>query len=110
MSSKWHGGKGSSPRKVDKSKFDSNWDNIFGKKKTMEIVTIYSGPNCAYCTQAKELAEQRGYEVNYLDITEVSPKEWIDKIGSVPRSVPQIFLGDEYIGGFNAFNDRTKPE
>lgn len=28
---KWHGGKGSSYRQVDRSKFDSNWDNIFKK-------------------------------------------------------------------------------
>lgn len=33
MSEATHGGKGSRPRKVDKGKFDSNWDNIFGKKK-----------------------------------------------------------------------------
>ena len=30
--SQWHGGKGSRPRKVDKKKFDENWDRIFGKK------------------------------------------------------------------------------
>ena len=30
--SAWHGGKGSTPRKVDKKKFDDNWDKIFGKK------------------------------------------------------------------------------
>ena len=29
----WHGGKGSDPRKVDKKKFDKNWDLIFGNKK-----------------------------------------------------------------------------
>lgn len=29
----WHGGKGSSQRKVDKKKFSDNWDKIFGKKE-----------------------------------------------------------------------------
>lgn len=28
----WEGGKGSKPRPVDKSKFDANFDRIFGKK------------------------------------------------------------------------------
>lgn len=28
----WHGGKGSTSRKVDKKKFNENWDKIFGKK------------------------------------------------------------------------------
>jgi len=32
MSEATHGGKGSRPRKVDKEKFESNWDAIFGKK------------------------------------------------------------------------------
>lgn len=31
---KWHGGKGSSPRKIDKDKFDTNWDAIFNKKQS----------------------------------------------------------------------------
>jgi len=33
MSSKWHGGKGDKPRKVDHKKFSENWDKIFGNKK-----------------------------------------------------------------------------
>jgi stalled ribosome alternative rescue factor ArfA len=28
----WHGGKGSSQRKVDKKKYNDNWDRIFKKK------------------------------------------------------------------------------
>lgn len=32
MSDKWHGGKGSKPRKVDPDKFAANWDKIFNKK------------------------------------------------------------------------------
>ena len=33
MTGKWHGGKGSKYRPVDKEKFDNNWDRIFGSKK-----------------------------------------------------------------------------
>jgi hypothetical protein len=33
----WHGGKGSSQRKVDKEKFSDNWDKIFGKKNQEKI-------------------------------------------------------------------------
>lgn len=29
----WSGGKGSKPRKVDRKKFDENFDRIFGKGK-----------------------------------------------------------------------------
>jgi hypothetical protein len=34
----WAGGKGSKPRKVDRSKFDENFDRIFGKQKPRENV------------------------------------------------------------------------
>ena len=34
----WSGGKGSKPRKVDRKKFDENFDRIFGKKKQRENV------------------------------------------------------------------------
>ena len=33
----WHGGKGSSQRKVDKQKFSDNWDKIFGKKNDTNL-------------------------------------------------------------------------
>ena len=38
MSESTHYGKGDRPRKVDKDKFDSNWDKIFGKKLPTEKV------------------------------------------------------------------------
>ena len=34
----WSGGKGSKPRKVDRKKFDDNYDRIFGKSKPRENV------------------------------------------------------------------------
>ena len=34
----WAGGKGSKPRKVDRKKFDDNYDRIFGKSKQRENV------------------------------------------------------------------------
>lgn len=33
MSEATHGGKGDRPRKVDRKKFEDNWDRIFGDKK-----------------------------------------------------------------------------
>lgn len=38
MKGQTHGGKGSSPRKVDKEKFESNWERIFGKKTLVELL------------------------------------------------------------------------
>jgi hypothetical protein len=33
----WHGGKGSSQRKVDKKKYNDNWDRIFKKKADTDL-------------------------------------------------------------------------
>ena len=33
----WHGGKGSSQRKVDKKKYSDNWDKIFSKKNDTDL-------------------------------------------------------------------------
>jgi|TARA_R110002020_G_scaffold290137_4_gene505605 hypothetical protein len=42
--SKWHevkdGGKGSSPRPVNKEKFDKNFDRIFKNKKKIDITKL----------------------------------------------------------------------
>tara|TARA_R110000744_G_scaffold199404_1_gene318637 strand:- start:66 stop:266 length:201 start_codon:yes stop_codon:yes gene_type:complete len=33
----WHGGKGSSQRKVDKKKYNDNWDRIFKQKADNDL-------------------------------------------------------------------------
>ena len=43
----WAGGKGSKPRKVDRKKFDDNYDRIFGKSKQRE--------NVENCKEGEEL-------------------------------------------------------
>jgi hypothetical protein len=35
----WHGGKGSTPRAVNRQKFADNWDAIFAKKKPVDETT-----------------------------------------------------------------------
>ncbi len=43
----WAGGKGSKPRKVDRKKFNENFDRIFGKQKPRE--------NVENCKEGEEL-------------------------------------------------------
>ena len=58
MMSQWHGGKGSTPRKVDRKKFDENWDRIFGKKDQEEVV---AEPEC-YCYNCnKDRKDESGF-------------------------------------------------
>lgn len=69
--------------------------------------TIWSKDNCAFCDRAKDLLRRKGIEFEERNIT---GGEWTREqlLESVPtaRTVPQIFLGDEYIGGFNELRQR----
>lgn len=63
---------------------------------------VWSQQNCPACTQAKNLLQSKGiaYEVKMLG--ENATKQ--DLLAAVPtaRSVPQIFLNGEYVGGLDA--------
>ncbi|TAK41515.1 MAG: glutaredoxin 3 [Betaproteobacteria bacterium] len=63
---------------------------------------MYSAAGCSYCRRAEELL--RGKGVSELDRIEVdaSPgqlRRMIERSGR--RSVPQIFIGDAHVGGFD---------
>ena len=61
---------------------------------------VWSKSACPYCVQAKALLEQKGIEYEERKIGEGYTKE--DLLEAVPtaRTVPQIFLNDELVGGF----------
>lgn len=65
----------------------------------MTEVKIYSSRFCGYCTRAKRLFEQKGIE--YTDIAvDMDPEKRREMIELAGRtSVPQIFIGNEHIGG-----------
>lgn len=67
---------------------------------------VWSKTNCPYCVQAKNLLAQKGIEYEERIIGEGYTKEQL--LESVPgaRSVPQIFLGDEYVGGFDKLKEK----
>lgn len=67
------------------------------------MIKIYTGVSCAYCEMAKKLCKERNLRYESHDIGDLMPTEWIHKIGFVPRSVPQIFADNTYLGGFTEF-------
>ncbi len=64
-------------------------------------VEIYTGPNCGYCVAAKTLLKQRGlnYEEFRIDMDPGKLEEMFRRTAH-QRRVPQIFINDQYIGGF----------
>ena len=66
----------------------------------MANITIYSKQGCAYCANAKRLLTARGFDFEEVDITNDPALEakLIEQTGQ--RTVPQIFVEDEFVGGF----------
>ena len=67
----------------------------------MKKVVIYTGPMCNYCSAAKHLLNKK--KINYIefDIGADPPKmqEMQEKTKGA-RTIPQIFVGDTYVGGY----------
>ena len=62
---------------------------------------VWSKNNCTNCDQAKALLTSKGIQFEEKKIGDGYTKE--DLLEAIPtaRAVPQIFLDEELIGGFN---------
>ena len=67
----------------------------------MNRIEIYSAANCPWCDRAKSLLRARGIEFEEIDITADTARvvEMTERSGK--RTVPQIFIEDAHIGGFD---------
>ena len=68
----------------------------------MAKVVIYSTAVCPYCQRAEMLLKQRGVseiEKIRIDLDSAQRDQMIAKTGR--RTVPQIFIGDRHVGGFD---------
>ena len=77
------------------------------KEHKMKAI-VWSKYNCPYCDQAKALLKQKGIQFEERKIGDGYTKE--DLLEAVPsaRTVPQIFLGEELVGGFTELKKRLE--
>ena len=61
---------------------------------------VWSKYHCAFCDQAKALLKQKGIPFEEKKIGDGYTKEELLEAVPTARTVPQIFLDDELIGGF----------
>lgn len=74
-------------------------------------IVIYSKPNCPWCVKAKELMKKLNmkYSEKILDVdyTRDELRELVNGSAPVsmtpPLTVPQIFVDDQRIGGYEDF-------
>lgn len=62
---------------------------------------VYGKNDCPFCTRAKEELELRGIPFDYIDLQELG-KTAAEVTGrSDVKTVPQIYIGGEYVGGYD---------
>jgi ribonucleoside-diphosphate reductase alpha chain len=78
------------------------------KLKEVKETIIYGKPNCPQCNMAKALLESRGIEYVYVDIT-TTGKSAAEITGrSDVRTLPQVYLNGEYVGGFDGLYSKLQ--
>ena len=75
----------------------------------MKPVTVYTTDYCGFCVAAKTLLKSKDIPFQEIDVSKdpALRQDLVKRSGQ--RTVPQIFIGDEAIGGFTelkALSDR----
>jgi glutaredoxin 3 len=70
---------------------------------------VWSKPNCPFCEQAKMLLKKKGmaFEVRTIDGQSWTREQLLEAVPTA-RTVPQIFIGNEYIGGFTELKSKLE--
>lgn len=68
----------------------------------MKPIQIYTKDYCPYCDKAKAFFTMKGISYTEIDITHDPDKQQEMLTRAAPRrTVPQIFIGDKPIGGYD---------
>ncbi|EGV31393.1 glutaredoxin 3 [Thiorhodococcus drewsii AZ1] len=67
----------------------------------MPQVTIYTTQICPYCTRARSLLKRRGVEFDEIAVDQDPAQMAIMVERSNRHTVPQIFIGDHHVGGYD---------
>ena len=69
------------------------------KENKMKAI-VWSKDSCPFCVQAKALLESRGIEYEERNVSQNWTREQLLEAVPNARTVPQIFLDEELVGGF----------
>ncbi|WP_426207647.1 glutaredoxin 3 [Massilia sp. TWP1-3-3] len=64
-------------------------------------VVMYHTASCPYCVRAERLLEAKGVEIEKIRVDLDAEQKTIMMQKSGRRTVPQIFVGDTHVGGFD---------
>ncbi|MDP4034145.1 MAG: glutaredoxin domain-containing protein [Pseudorhodobacter sp.] len=69
-------------------------------------IEIFTRPGCGYCVAAKRLLVQHDLSFTEFDLSVPEHLEALQQRAPQARTVPQIFVGTEYIGGYDNLNQK----
>ncbi len=68
----------------------------------MANVTLYTSPLCGFCHAAKRMLSAKGVSFTEIDVAaDPSRRQEMMKRAQGGHTVPQIFIGDIHIGGYD---------
>jgi glutaredoxin 3 len=74
----------------------------------MPAITVYSTTYCPYCVRAKDLLKRKGASFTEINVEDDAEREKMIAKAGGRRTVPQIFIGEQHIGGFDDLNALDK--
>ncbi|SLN56356.1 glutaredoxin family protein [Oceanibacterium hippocampi] len=74
----------------------------------MPKIEIFTGPGCGYCTAAKALLRERKLRFTERDISDEAVRAELLKRLPRARTIPQIFMDGEPIGGYDDLRHRLR--
>jgi glutaredoxin 3 len=74
-------------------------------------VKVYTMQYCPYCVRAKQLLTQRGISFDEVLVPDDDDAQWdaLYRLSGM-RTMPQVFHGDELIGGYRELADLDKKD
>jgi len=75
---------------------------------TMKAI-VWSNVGCTYCEQAKKLLKSKNIEVEERNLAHGTWSiQQLQEAVPGARTVPQIFLDDEYVGGYKELESKLQ--
>ncbi len=75
---------------------------MFAESVVMPKIEVYSTAVCPYCVAAKNLLKSKGLEWTEIRVdTDAAQREAMLTRGGGRRTVPQIFVNDQHVGGYD---------
>jgi len=74
----------------------------------MNEVTLYTTKFCPYCIRALRMLSKKGVPYKNIDVNKNQELYKKIKKETGSNTVPQIFIGDDFIGGYDEMNQLDK--